>query len=39
MASHGAAREAAALGYTRIYVMPDGISGWLKAGKPVAKGG
>jgi len=34
MASHAAAREAAQLGYTRVYVMPDGIQGWLKAGKP-----
>jgi len=34
MASHAAAREAAQLGYTRVYVMPEGIQGWLKAGKP-----
>ena len=38
MASHGAAREAVKLGYQKSYVMPEGISGWVKAGKPVAKG-
>jgi rhodanese-related sulfurtransferase len=38
MASHGAAREAAKLGYKRSFVMPAGISGWVKAGKPVEKG-
>jgi len=21
------------LGYTNVYVMPDGIAGWVKAGK------
>jgi rhodanese-related sulfurtransferase len=35
MASHDAAREAAKLGYEKLYVMPDGIFGWVKAGKPV----
>jgi rhodanese-related sulfurtransferase len=39
MASHAAAREAAKLGYTSVFVMPDGISGWLEAGKPVESGG
>jgi rhodanese-related sulfurtransferase len=39
MASHRAAREAVQLGYSRVFVMPDGIFGWLKAGKPVEKGG
>ncbi len=34
MASHHAAREAAKLGYRNAYVMTDGISGWVKAGKP-----
>jgi len=38
MASHAAAREAAKLGYTNVFVMPDGILGWVKAGKPVEKG-
>ncbi len=39
MASHDAAREAAKLGYTRLFVMSDGITGWVKQGKPVVKGG
>lgn len=30
-----AAREAAMLGYRNIYVMEDGIQGWVMAGKPV----
>jgi rhodanese-related sulfurtransferase len=38
MASHGAAREAATLGYKQVFVMGAGISGWVKAGKPVDKG-
>jgi rhodanese-related sulfurtransferase len=38
MASHGAAREAAKLGYTKVFVMGDGISGWVTKGKPVQKG-
>ncbi len=39
MASHGAAREAAKLGYTKVYVMTEGITGWVQKGKPVEKGG
>jgi rhodanese-related sulfurtransferase len=39
MASHAAAREAVKLGYTNVFVMPDGIQGWVKAGKKVEKGG
>jgi rhodanese-related sulfurtransferase len=39
MASHEAAREAAKLGYKNLFVMTDGISGWVKAGKPVETGG
>jgi hypothetical protein len=39
MASHQAAREAAALGYRKLFVMSDGIFGWEKAGKPVEAGG
>jgi rhodanese-related sulfurtransferase len=35
MASHGAANRAIALGYSNVKVMPDGISGWVKAGKKV----
>jgi rhodanese-related sulfurtransferase len=38
MASHAAAREAVKLGYKKAFVMPEGISGWVKAGKPVEKG-
>ena len=38
MASHQAAREATKLGYANVFVMPDGIQGWVKAGKPVQKG-
>ena len=38
MASHSAAREAAKLGHTNVWDMPDGIQGWLKAGKPVESG-
>lgn len=38
MACHGAARAAAKLGYTKVFIMPDGIAGWKKAGKPIAKG-
>lgn len=37
MASHGAAREAAKLGYTRVFVMGDGISGWVKQGRKVER--
>ncbi len=39
MASHWAAREAVRLGYTNVYVMPDGITGWVRAGKRVESGG
>ncbi|HEU4732464.1 MAG TPA: rhodanese-like domain-containing protein [Kofleriaceae bacterium] len=31
--SHHAARKAIMAGYTRVQVMPDGIAGWVKAGK------
>ncbi|MHB8421050.1 MAG: rhodanese-like domain-containing protein [Myxococcales bacterium] len=37
MACHGAARRAAQLGYQKVFIMPDGIQGWKKAGKPVEK--
>ncbi len=39
MASHEAAREAAKLGYQQVFVMPAGISGWVKAGTKVQTGG
>ena len=32
-ASHGAAEKAMTAGYTNVKVMPDGIAGWVKAGK------
>ena len=32
-ASHYAAEKALAAGYTHVEVMPDGIAGWVKAGK------
>ena len=36
-ASEAAATEAVRLAYTRVYVMPEGIFGWINAGKPVEK--
>jgi rhodanese-related sulfurtransferase len=38
MACHGAARRAAKAGFTRVFIMPAGIDGWVKAGKKVEKG-
>jgi len=38
MASHIAAREAAKLGFAKVFVMGDGISGWVKKSKPVERG-
>jgi rhodanese-related sulfurtransferase len=35
-ASHYAAEKAIAAGYTHVKVMPDGIAGWVKAGKQTA---
>ena len=37
MASHAAAERALENGYKDVSVMADGIQGWAKAGKPVAK--
>ena len=34
-ASHEAAEKALTAGYTNVKVMPDGIAGWVKAGKKV----
>ncbi len=34
-ASHEAAERAITAGYTSVKVMPDGIAGWVKAGKKV----
>ena len=38
MECHQAARRAAELGYQKLYIMPAGIVGWIKAGKPVVTG-
>ena len=35
-ASHHAAALAVAAGYTNVKVLPEGIAGWVKAGKPTA---
>lgn len=35
MASHEGAGSALKLGYHNVFVMPDGILGWTKAGKPI----
>jgi rhodanese-related sulfurtransferase len=37
-ASNAAAREAIKLGYTQVFVMPQGIFGWVQAGLPAEKG-
>lgn len=37
MASHRGAGRALKLGYTNVFVMDEGIAGWVKAGKPVQK--
>jgi rhodanese-related sulfurtransferase len=34
-ASHEAAEKALTAGYSNVKVMPDGIAGWVKAGKKV----
>jgi rhodanese-related sulfurtransferase len=38
MACHTAARQAVALGYAHVFVLPAGIMGWTQAGKAVATG-
>ena len=35
-ASHEAAAKAMTAGYTNVKVLPDGIAGWVKAGKKAA---
>jgi len=35
--SHHAAEKAITAGYERVRVMPDGIAGWIKAGKQTQK--
>lgn len=37
MASHDAAKRAAAAGYKDVNVMSDGIDGWKKSGQPTDK--
>ncbi len=39
MASHDAARRAVKAGFSKVFVMPAGIDGWLKAGKKAESGG
>lgn len=34
MSSHTGAGRAKSMGYTNVYVMSAGTSGWTKAGKP-----
>ncbi|MBA3396328.1 MAG: rhodanese-like domain-containing protein [Deltaproteobacteria bacterium] len=36
-ASHEAAAKALTAGYTNVKVLPDGIAGWIKAGKQTSK--
>jgi rhodanese-related sulfurtransferase len=36
-ASHEAAEKAVTAGYTNVKVMPEGIAGWVKAGKQVQR--
>ena len=36
-ASHESAASAIKLGYRNVFVMPRGILGWKKAGKPIEK--
>ena len=36
-ASHEAAEKAITAGYTNVKVMPEGIAGWVKAGKKTSQ--
>jgi hypothetical protein len=38
MACHQAARADVKAGHAKVFIMPDGIDGWVKAGKKVATG-
>jgi rhodanese-related sulfurtransferase len=38
-ASGLAANEAVLFGYRRVYVMPEGIAGWVRGGYPTQAGG
>ena len=37
MACHEAARAAVKYGYKSVFIMPDGIQGWEKAGKKIER--
>jgi rhodanese-related sulfurtransferase len=37
-ASHHAAQTATSLGWTHVFIMPEGISGWVRAGMPTEPG-
>jgi rhodanese-related sulfurtransferase len=36
-ACHAGAEKAIELGYKNVFVMPDGLAGWVKSGKPLEK--
>ena|ERR1700687_6230103 len=37
LASHQAAQRALEMGYSSVFIMAEGIQGWVKAGKPIEK--
>lgn len=38
-ASGAAAQEALRFGYRNVYLMPEGIFGWARSGRPMERGG
>ena len=38
MECHHAARRAVEFGYKDVFIMPDGIDGWVKSGKKASQG-
>ena len=38
MECHHAARRAVEFGYQDVFIMPDGIDGWVKGGQKASKG-
>jgi len=38
MECHHSAGRAVDLGYREVFIMPSGIVGWVKAGRPIVKG-